>query len=152
MLAWQNSARKDSLTPTARADADLTLPSKSAIKASQLEVVLEGEQGEIVLTMLGALELDSESINHVSWEVKRVLWVPKEEKRLKSRVMVCSHMDSRGYQEGGDSTGTPTLLYVGLYGSGWVDICHKVPALHKQEDGDASPGPLGDVVHGTEVG
>lgn len=67
----------------ARADADFTLPTKNAIKASQPQMAPEDEQNDTMPMMFGTLELHFESLYRVLRKRRHVPWILKEDKRQK---------------------------------------------------------------------
>lgn len=78
-------------------NAGFTLPWKNAIKASQLLMATEAEQVDIVLTMCGALGLDSQGMYHIPLKEKHVLCITKEDQRLQSILMVWAFKDARDH-------------------------------------------------------
>ena len=82
-----------------------------------------------------------------------VLWVPEEERELQARLMVCAHMQDWGHR--GVSATTHRL---GAYYA-WENMEQDIAKFIRQclhcvdsKAGNAMPRPLGDLVHGTEVG
>ena len=82
-----------------------------------------------------------------------VLWVPEKERELQARLMVCAHMKNvahRGVRA--------TTHRLGAY-CAWDNMEKDIAKFVRQylycvdsKAGNAMPRPLGDLVHGTEVG
>ena len=82
-----------------------------------------------------------------------VLWVPKQERELQARLMVCAHIPNAGQR--GVRAKTHRLGPYSASDNMEKDIAKFVRQyLHcvDPKAGNAMPRPLGDLGHGTEVG
>lgn len=80
------------------ANADFTLPPKNAVKMSQLKVAPKKQtrwdhKDDVRCSGAGFRGLVPHSLE--GWQV---LWILKEGKRLRSRLMVCANMDTREWR------------------------------------------------------
>ena len=104
-------------------------------------------------TPLGTVTRGEDGLYRVSYQGSMVLWVPEEERELQARLMVCAHM-----QDAGHRGVRATTHCLGAY-CAWDNMEKDIAKLIRQclhctdsKAGNAVPRPLGDLVHGTEVG
>ena len=129
---------------------DYQMPSKGEIKDRQDAVA----RGQIeVASTLGTVTRGEDGLYRVSYQGKMVLWVPEEECELQARLMVCAHMQDAGHRGVRATTHRLGAFCV------WDKMEKKIAKLIRQclhcidsKAGNAMPRPLGDLVHGIEVG
>ena len=129
---------------------DYQMPSKGDIKDRQDAVA----RGQIeVATPLGTVTRGEDGLYRVSYQGRMVLWVPEEERELKARLMMCAHMQDAGHRGVRATTHRLEAYCV------WVNMEKDIAKFIRQclhctdsKAGNAVPRPLGDLVHGTEVG
>ena len=95
----------------------------------------------------------TDGLYRVSYQGSMVLWVPEEERELQARLMVCAHMQNAGHR--GVRATTHRLGAYCAWDNMEKDIAEFIrQCLHctGSKAGNAVPRPLGDLVHGTEVG
>ena len=129
---------------------DYQMPSKGEIKDRQAAVA----RGQVeVATPLGTVTRGEYELYRVSYQGSMVLWVPEEERELQARLMVCGHMQDAGHR--GVRATTHRLGAYCAWDNMEKDIAKFIrQCLHCTDSkaGNAVPRPLGDLVHGTEVG
>lgn len=79
-------------------EADYTLPSKNATKASQVGVLAASELEYELVTQFGQAEADSVGLFNVSWAEKVNMWIPDASKHLQVRLIVCAHIGACGHR------------------------------------------------------
>ena len=129
---------------------DYQMPSKGEIKDRQ-DAVARGQVE--VATPLGTVTRGEDGLYRVSYQGSMVLWVPEEERELQARLMVCAHMQDAGHR--GVRATTHRLGAYCAWDNMEKDIAKFIrQCLHCTDSkaGNAVPRPLGDLVHGTEVG
>ena len=129
---------------------DYQMPSKGEIKDRQ-DAVARGQVE--VATPLGTVTRGEDGLYRVSYQGIMVFWVPEEERELQARLMVYAHM-----QDAGHRGLRATTHRLGAY-CAWDNMEKDVAKFIRQclhctdsKAGNAVPRPLGDLVHGTEVG
>ena len=126
------------------------MPSKSEIK-DRKDALARGQVE--VATPLGTVTRGEDRLYRVSYQGRMVLWVPEEERELQARLMVCAHM-----QDAGHRGVTATTHRLGAYCASdnmekdIAKLIHQCLYCTDSKAGNAMPRPLGDLVHGTEVG
>ena len=129
---------------------DYQMPSKGEIKDRQDT----GARGQVeIATPLGTMTRGEDRLYRVSYQERMVLWVPEEERELQARLLVGAHI-----QDAGHRGVRATTHRLGAY-CAWDDVEKDIAkfirhCLHciDSKAGNAIPRPLGDLVHGTEVG
>ena len=128
---------------------DYQMPSKGEIK--DMHAVARDQVD--VATPLRTVTRDEDGLYRVSYQGRMVLWVPEEERELQARLMVCAHM-----QDAGHRGVRATAHRLGAY-CAWNNIEKDIAKFVRQclncidsKAGNDIPRPLGDLVHGTDVG
>ena len=129
---------------------DYKMPSKSEIENRHNAVA----RGQVeVATPLGTVTRREDALYRVSYQCRMVLWVSEEERELQARLMVCAHMQNAGHR--GVRATIHRLEAYCAWGNKEKDIMKFVRQCLHCIDSKASnvlPRPLGNLVHGTEVG
>ena len=129
---------------------DYQMPSKGEIKDRQ-DAVARGQVE--VATPLGTVTRGEDGLYRVSYQGRMVLWVHEEERELQARLMVCAHMQDAGHR--GVRATTHRLGAYCVWDNMKKDKAKFIRQCLQCTDskaGNAMPRPLGDLVHGTEVG
>ena len=129
---------------------DYQMPSKGEIKDSQ-DAVARGQVE--VTTPLGTVTRGEDGLYRMSYQGRIVLWVSEEEHELQACIIVCTHMQDAGHR--GVRATTHRLGAYCAWDNMEKDIAKSIRQyLHCNDSkvGNAMPRPLGDLVHGTEVG
>ncbi|CAN0217617.1 unnamed protein product [Ascophyllum nodosum] len=129
---------------------DHQMPSRDEIKDRQ-DAMARGHVE--VATPLGTVTRGEDGLYRVSYQGKMVLCVPDEERELQARLMVCAHMQDARHR--GVRATTHRLGAYCVWDNMEKDIAKFISqCLHCTDSkvGNAVPRPLGDLVHGTEVG
>ena len=129
---------------------DYQIQSKGEIKDRQDAVV----RGQVeVATPLATVSHGEDGLYRVSYQGRMVLLIPEMERELQARLMVCAHM-----QDAGNRGVKATTHRLGEY-CAWDNMEKDIAKFIRQclhcidsKAGNAMPRPLGDLVHGTEVG
>ena len=106
-----------------------------------------------VATPLGTVTRGEDGMYRVSYQGRMVLWVPEEEREPQARLRVCAHIQDAGH--GGVRATTHRLGAYCVWDNMEKDIVKFIRrCLHCTDSkaGNVMPRPLGDLVHGTEVG
>ena len=129
---------------------DYKMSSKGEMKDRQDAVA----RGQIeVATPLGTVARGEDGLYRVSYQGRIMLWVPEDERELQARLMVCAQMQDSGHL--GVRTTTHRLGAYCVWDNMEKDIVKFIrQCLHctDSEASNAMPRPMGDLVHGTEVG
>ena len=142
--------RANGIAVVAPPTGDYQMPSKGEIKDRQ-DAVARGQVE--VATPLGTVARGEDVLYRVSYQGRMVVWVPEEERELQARLMVCAHM-----QDAGHHGLRATTHRLGAY-CAWDNMEKGIVKFVRQcihcidsKAGNNMPRPLGDLVHGTEVG
>ena len=105
--------------------------------------------GKVVLdSPLGSVVRGENGLYRVDYGGMQVIWVPRAERSLQVRFMMCAHM-----QEAGHRGICATMHRLGAYcvweGMKFVQQCRHYVDFRV---GNMVPRPLGEIFHGTEVG
>ena len=128
---------------------DYQMPSKSEIKGRQ-DAVAYGQVE--VATPFETVTRGEDGVYRVSYQGRMMLWVPEEEHEL-ARIIVCAHMQDPRHR-----SVRATTHRLGAY-CAWDNMEKDIAKFVRQclhcvdsKAGNAMRRPLGDQVHGTEVG
>ena len=126
------------------------MPSKSKIKDRQDAVARDQVE---VATPFRTVIRGGDGVYRVLYQGRMVLWVPEEERKLQARLMVCAHM-----QDAGHRGVRGTTHWIGVY-CAWDNTEKDTAKFVRQclhcvdsKAGNTILHPLGDLMHGTEVG
>ena len=142
--------RENVIAVVAPPTGDYQMSSKGKIK-DRHDAVTRGQVE--VATPLGTVTRSEDGLYRVSYQGRMVLWVPEEERELQALLMVCEHM--RDARHRGVRATTHRLGAYCIWDNMGKDIAKFIrQCLHCTDPkaGNAMSRPLGDLVHGTEVG
>ena len=142
--------RANVIAAVAPPTGDYQMPSKGEIKDKQ-DAVARGQAG--VATPLGTGTRGEDGLYRVSYQGRMVLWIPEEERELQAQLMVCAHMQDARHRV--VKAATHRLEAYCAWDNMDKDSAKFIrQCLHCTDSkaGNAVSRPLGDPVHGTEVG
>ena len=139
-----------SIAVVAPTDADYSFPSMGEIRDRQ-DIYTDGKA--VLDSPLGSVVRGENGLYRVDYGGMQVIWVPPAERSLQVRLMVCAHM-----QEAGHRGICATMHRLGAY-CVWEGMKEDVTEFVQQclhcvdsRAGNVVPRPLGEILHGTEVG
>ena len=139
-----------SIAVVAPTDADYSFPSMGEIRDRQ-DIYTDGKA--VLDSPLGSVVRRENGLYRVDYGGMQVIWVPPAERSLQVRLMVCAHM-----QEAGHRGICATMHRLGAY-CVWEGMKEDVTEFVQQclhcvdsRAGNVVPRPLGEILHGTEVG
>ena len=131
----------------------LSLPHMAEVVAPLRALMEDRLKGTSRTKRVASRRALTDGLYRVSYQGSMVLWVPEEGRELQARLMVCAHMQDAGHR--GVRATTHRLGAYCAWDNMEKDIAKFIrQCLHCTDSkaGNALPRPLGDLVHGTEVG